>query len=78
MSKIKKISEEEARSLLESGQKTKEYEPWGLFYKITTDCYGNTLYVAYDNGNGNCYVQDFYTLKGCMNWLRGAVVKYED
>lgn len=74
---IKQISEEEAKALLESGQKTKEYEPWGVFYKITTDRYGKTLYVAFDNTNGHCLIQDFYTKKGCLSWLKGAATKYD-
>ena len=71
MYEIKLITPEEARRLVDSGGNCDVYEPWGLFYYMTTDRSGNTLYVGIDNSDGNCWVEEFYSIGACMAWLRG-------
>lgn len=74
---IKQIAEDEARELLNSEQNG-HYEPWGKFYTVQKDKEGDTLYVGYDNSTGNCWVEEFYTISGCMAWLRGEEVQDGD
>jgi len=72
---IKLITKEEATALLESekpvGQYNSTWEPKGLFYYITEDRSGNTLFVGIDNSDGHCWTEEFYSIGACMAWLRG-------
>lgn len=74
---IKLITHEEARDLVNNGRPRGQYdsiwEPFGKFYYITTDKNGDTLYVGIDNSDGHCWVEEFYTISGCMAWLRGEM-----
>lgn len=71
MNEIKLITDEEAGKLIESYDFKGRYEPMGLFYVIAKDRSGNTLYVGYDNSDGHCWVELFYSIGACMAWLRG-------
>ena len=75
MYEIKLITPEEARDLVNSGRPAGPYdsiwEPEGLFYYITKDRSGNTLFVAIDNSDGHCWMEEFYSVGACMAWLRG-------
>ncbi len=69
---IKLITKEEATAIVASGcNKLQGCEPWGLFYYITKDRSGNTLFVAIDNSDGHCWMEEFYSIGSCMAWLRG-------
>lgn len=75
MYEIKLITPEEAKRIIESekpvGKYNSKWEPEGLFYYITEDHSGNTLFVAIDNSDGHCWVEEFYSIGSCMAWLRG-------
>lgn len=75
MDEIKLITPEEAGDLINNGRPDGQYnsiwKPYGLFYYITTDRSGNTLYVAIENSDGHCWVEEFYSIGACMAWLRG-------
>lgn len=72
MYEIKLITDDEAGAIIASGSiMGNDYEPMGLFYYITTDRSGNTLFVAIDNSDGHCWVEEFYSIGACMAWLRG-------
>lgn len=69
---IKLITREEAAVIVANGNDRLDgYEPWGLFYYITEDRSGNTLFVAIDNSDGHCWMEEFYSIGSCMVWLRG-------
>ena len=71
MDEIKLITKQEATTLVASKDIIGDYEPWGLFYYITTDRDNKTLYVGMDNSDGHCWVEEFYSIGACMAWLRG-------
>jgi len=71
MGEIIQIAKEEARALIASKEVIGSYEPFGLFYYITKDDSGNTLFVGIDNSDGHCWTEEFYSVGSCMAWLRG-------
>ena len=72
MYEIELITNDEAGAIIASGSiMGNDYEPLGLFYYITTDRSGNTLFVGLDNSDGHCWVEEFYSIGSCMAWLRG-------
>lgn len=71
MDEIKLITQEEAAVIVANGNDSLQgYEPWGLFYYMTTDRSGNTLFIGVDNSDGNCWIEEFYSIGACMAWLR--------
>lgn len=74
---IKLITAEEAKDLVNSGRPRGQYdsiwEPFGKFYYIAKDFLGDTVFVGIDNSDGQCWVEEFYTISGCMAWLRGEM-----
>ena len=58
---IKLITDNEAGAIIATGS----------FYYITKDRDNNTLFVAIDNSDGHCWVEEFYSIGSCMAWLRG-------
>lgn len=70
---IKQITQEEATAIIANGNnRLQGFEPWGLFYYITTDRDNNTLFVGIDNSDDNFWVEEFYSIGACMAWLRGV------
>lgn len=55
---IKKITPSEADCIINSRR------PFGLFYTLF-----NGIYVGIDNTNGHAWVEEFYTLRRCKEWL---------
>lgn len=72
---IQLITHEEAKALVDSGRPSYDsiWEPFCKFYYITNNNNGDTLYVGIDNSDGHCWMEEFYTIAGCMAWLRGEM-----
>lgn len=74
---IKLITPEEAKKIYDSGKpvgsSSTRWEPSGKFYYIAKDSARNTIYVGIDNSDGHCWVEEFYTIAGCIAWLRGEM-----
>lgn len=63
---IKKINNEFAKRMLDTGFRNGRYSPVGLFY-----IYENGLYIGFDNSTGECWVEEFKSLGDCIRWLKG-------
>jgi hypothetical protein len=62
--KIKKITQEEAHTLLSS--EPPHYQPLGLFYIAQAD----GSFTGIDNQDGNAWTEDFKTKSKCLYWLK--------
>ncbi len=58
---IKKISQEMAQKIIDTG------EPRGLFYRIEVE--EKALFVGIDNSTGDAWTEAFLTEEACINWL---------
>lgn len=64
---IQKISQEEARRLLNSCDGTGgRYEPLGLFYLEEQE-----KFVGIDNSTGDAWTEEFPDKYSCLRWLTG-------
>lgn len=62
---IKLITTEQANALVASKAATGKYQPLGKFLQEHRD----GTFSAYDNANGECYVEDFPSREGAVDWL---------
>lgn len=63
---IKKITQQEANNLYDSGHGTGEYAPIGLFYVKYPD-----QYVGIDNSTGQAWTESFKDKETMLRWLEG-------
>ena len=64
---IQKISQEEARRLLNSCDGIGgRYEPLGLFYLEEQE-----QFIGIDNSTGDAWTEEFPDKNRCLRWLRG-------
>lgn len=60
MRKVKEVSPQEARKIIETR------EPLGLFYRHD---YDTNVYVGIDNSTGDAWVEEFTDIRACARWL---------
>lgn len=64
---IIQITQEEAVNIINTRQ------PLGLFYVVTKNSLSDAAYTGIINDTGEAWTEDFYTISGCMAWLRGEM-----
>lgn len=56
----KRVNKQEAEKIIDT------FKPIGIFYMYDNEA---NVYVGIDNSSGECWVEEFYSLEDCLEWL---------
>lgn len=68
-----KITKEQSRALLSTGEVDGNYTPYGCFYEEYEG-----KFIAYANEDGNCWVEEFDSLEECIRYYLWQVERMTD